>query len=47
MKNIEELKITMLQNAIKIGKEFNFDLDYSDNSINHVESILIPNIQQD
>ncbi|WP_123921960.1 hypothetical protein [Flavobacterium sp. LM4] len=38
--NLEKVKEKMLQNAIEIGKSYNFSLDYSDESINNVESIL-------
>lgn len=38
--NPEKIKEKMLENAIEIGKSYNFHLDYSDESINNVESIL-------
>lgn len=40
IKTIEELKPKMLANAIEIAKDFNVNLDYSDESINGVEHVL-------
>lgn len=38
--SIDEIKPKMLESAIELGRDFNFNLDFSDNSIKDVENIL-------